>query len=200
MFKRVFRMSVIFVLCAMVFLACSSNTKGEKSTSSLVDENVIEDSKVQTNVIQEDKLQKMGMEELDNLLSEQPLSVVGTEYVKQMYPDMLRAIISNNGAGDIKDASIAFVAWDSNNLPVKIRSNVDFTNGSYVREVKYNDINLVSGSTYGEGRGFAIDSSNDISIIKAIAISFETFDGEKWENPHYDKFKSMYEGKNIQRI
>ena len=90
------------------------------------------------------------------MLSGLPVSVVKSEYLvqdeqyKSLYPDMLNAVIQNNTDADIKDAVLAFVAWDSNHLPVKLVGNMDFSGGDYFAEVNYSDINLVGGSTFGE--------------------------------------------------
>ena len=142
----------------------------------------------------------MGVTELDALLSSLPVSIDSTKYVvqdekyKSLYPDILQVIIHNHTNVDIKNAVIAFVAWDANNLPVKIKESIDFTDGAYVRQVKYNDINLVPDQTYGENSGFQIDENCGISTFKAIIYSFETFDGDSWENPYYDEWCNLYEG------
>ena len=144
--------------------------------------------------------QSMSISEFENLLAEQPLYVSKTEYVvqddehKALYPDMLQAILSNNTTVDIKNAVVAFVAWDANNLPVKIKGQIDFSDGSYVKQVNYSDINLIGGDTFGESSGFSLDEDNTIETFKAIAVSFETFDGDTWKNPYYDEFCTMYEG------
>ena len=107
---------------------------------------------------------------------------------------MLQAVIKNNTKSDIKNAVVSFVAWDSNNLPVKIKADIDFTNGAYIRSVNYSDINLVPDQTYGESKGFSIDSSCNIEKFEAIVVSFETFESKKWSNPYYDEWKKLFEG------
>ena len=142
-------------------------------------------------------------DELESNLSEQPVVVIKTEYVvqnqqyKTIYPDMLQAVIQNNTEEDIKDAVIAFVAWDSNNLPVKIVGQFDFDDGSYVKKVNYTDINLAGGNTYGEKSGYSLNEHCEIENFKAIVVSYETFEGETWENPYFDDFRSLYEGKKL---
>ena len=144
--------------------------------------------------------QSMSISEFENLLAEQPLYVSKTKYVvqddknKSLYPDMLQAVLSNSTTEDIKDAVVAFVAWDNNNLPVKIKGQFDFDDGTYIKQVNYADINLIGGDTFGENSGFPLDENNNISTFKAIAVSFVTFNGETWENPYYDDFCAMYEG------
>ncbi len=144
--------------------------------------------------------QVMSVTDFENLLTSQPLAVIKTKYRRQgeqykfLYPDKLQAILQNNTTEDIKNAVVAFVAWDSNNLPVKIKGQFDFGGGSYIKQVNYTDINLTGGDTFGEGSGYSLGENCEIATFKAIAVSFETFDGDTWDNPYYDEFCSLYEG------
>ena len=145
----------------------------------------------------------MTPESLDELLATQPLAVTEARFVVQsesysmIFSDMLTANIVNNSPHDIKDAVVAFVAWDKNGLPVKIKGMFDMVGGMYVKEVRFDDINLVPGDTYGEKSGYSLGSDSGIVTVKAIAISYVTFDGEEWKNPYYDTFREMYEGKKF---
>lgn len=143
----------------------------------------------------------------DKLLSQidaQELKVIKTKYVvqdeeyKSLYPDMLQAVIQNDTSYDIKNALVAFVAWDSNNLPVKIKGSIDFSDGSYIKKVNYGDINLVPGEKFGESSGSAVDENCNIETFKAIVVSYETFDGTTWENPLYEDWCEFYEGVKLQ--
>lgn len=145
----------------------------------------------------------MTPESLDELLAAQPLAVTDARFVVQsesysmLFSDMLTANIVNNSQHDIKDAVVAFVAWDKNGLPVKIKGMFDMVGGMYVKEVSLDDINLVPGDTYGEKSGYSLSADSGIVTVKAIAISYVTFEGEEWENPCYDTFREMYEGKKL---
>ncbi len=147
------------------------------------------------------EIKELSVGEFDELLAGLPLSVVKTEYVvqdeqyKSLYPDLLSTVIMNNTDSDIKDAVLAIVAWDSNNLPIKLMGQIDFGGGEYFKKVNYSDINLVGGSTYGEDSGFSLNESCKVASFKTIVLSFETFDGDKWENPYVDSFCEAYEGK-----
>ena len=131
----------------------------------------------------------MTPESLDELLATQPLAVTEARFVVQsesysmIFSDMLTANIVNNSPHDIKDAVVAFVAWDKNGLPVKIKGMFDMVGGMYVKEVRFDDINLVPGDTYGEKSGYSLGSDSGIVTVKAIAISYVTFDGEEWKTP-----------------
>lgn len=147
------------------------------------------------------EVKELSVAEFDELLAGLPLSVVKTEYVvqdeqyKSLYPDMLSTVIMNNTDSDIKDAVLGIVGWDDNNLPVKLLGQMDFGGGDYFKKVNYSDINLVGGSTYGETSGFSLSESCKVASFKTIVLSFETFDGDKWENPYVDSFCGAYEGK-----
>lgn len=143
---------------------------------------------------------------IDEVLSQietQAVKVIGTEYLiqdatyKSLYPDMLSATIQNGSESDIRNAVIAFVAWDENNLPVKIKGDIDLSTGDYVKLVSYNDINLVPGKTYGESSGFSLSTTCSVETFKAIVVSYEPFEGEIWENPLFDKWKTHYGGQKL---
>lgn len=139
----------------------------------------------------------------DKLIAGQALAVTSTKYVvqdarfKSLYPDMLQAILKNNTASDIKDAVVAFVAWDKNNLPVKIKSHLGYRDEAYVQLVNFGDMNLVPRASYGRKKGYAIDEDCNIKKFKAIVVSYETFDGETWMNPYYSEWRTLYEGKRF---
>ena len=56
---------------------------------------------------------------------------------------------------------------------------------------------MISGSTYGERSGYSIDDGLGIPNFKTLVVSFETFDGETWENPLYTRWCELYEGKKL---
>ena len=144
--------------------------------------------------------ENMSVSDFKDLLSNQPVSVISTDYVvqdeeyKALYPDMLQGVIKNNTDKDIKNAVVAFTAWDSHDLPVKIKSKFDFSQGAYIRQVNYADINLVPGATYGNQSGFEIEDGQDIKKLEAVCVSYEAFDGSTWENPYYDEWTKLFEG------
>lgn len=147
---------------------------------------------------------KMTPAELQALIDKQEVKIKSTEYCvqdnqyKYLYPDMLSVVIRNDSDKDIKNALIGFVAWDKNNLPVKIKGNYDYDEGDYLSGCNYNDINLVPNSEYGHDSGYEIHPEcNNISTFKAIVIKYETFDGESWTNPYFSDWKELYEGQRL---
>ena len=143
----------------------------------------------------------MNETEFQDLLKTMPVYVTGTEYTvqddeyKSLYPDMLTAYIYNGTEVDIREAVVAFVAWDKNNLPVKIKGEYSFSGGEYVCEVTFDEVNLIPGGTFGENYGYGLDKSMNIAKFEAIVVSATAFSGETWENPYYEAWKAMYSEK-----
>ena len=131
------------------------------------------------------------------------MTIIKTQYVvqdeeyKSLYPDFLNVILKNNSGTDIKDASVGFVAWDKNNFPVKIIGDIDFSDGNYFVPVKFDDVNMVNGATFGEEGGYMISKDNNIAKFKAIVISYTDFNGNTWNNPLLDDFKNLYVDKKL---
>ena len=58
---------------------------------------------------------------------------------------------------------------------------------------------MVPGSTFGEKTGMKLDESiTGIVTVKAIVVSYETFDGNTWTNPDYETFVEQYAGKKLE--
>lgn len=142
--------------------------------------------------------------ELQALIDKQEVKVIATKYIvqdakyKALYPDLLSATVQNNSKSDIRNAVVAYVAWDSNNLPVKIIGQYDYSDGSYVKQCNFSDINLVPGKSVGGDKGMPIsDDCSNIDTFKAIVVSYEGFDGETWENPYYSEWIALYSGEKL---
>lgn len=155
----------------------------------------------------EDSKELSSAVELDKELNKQDIVVENVEYIiqdnqyKNLYPDMLSTISTNNTDTDVRDITYAYVAWDRNGLPLKIKGAIDFSDGQYVYGGKGENVNVSPGETFGQGYGFKIDSGMDeVYTMKAIIVDYEGFNGEKWTNPLYSEFKNIYEGKRLADI
>ena len=137
-------------------------------------------------------------EELTAFLAEQPLAVTYTEYIsgnedgENIYSDLLKAVLINNSEYEIAKVTVAFAAWDENNLPVIITGQADFESGEYIKQADFEDVLIKSGSVYEEGVMLPIATRENITHCKAIALSYETVDGAKWENPYFEQFAKLY--------
>ena len=180
-------------------VSCGSNNN-TNSTSNVM--NNQDSTNVEDKVSEPKKEDKKDMTsaELDEALNNQPVKIIRTEYISQedqfLRPDLLSAVFQNDSGVDIKNAVLGYVAWDSNNLPVKIQSQYDFTDGEYFKKVNYSDVNLVNGASYGENGGLSIGNDN-IAKFKAIVVSYTDFDGNIWDNPLLEEFQKLYEDKKL---
>ena len=198
-FLSIFMALVVFSTFAFFAVGSGGNDVEEPDAFADVESPTFEDNDVPTT-----ENTKMSAAELEAAISQQDVKITSTKYLvqddnyKALYPDMLQAIIQNDSAYDLKNACVAFVAWDENNLPVKIVSNTDFSGGSYVAQCNYEGINLISGASYGNNSGLALNSdTNNIATFKAIVVSYETFDGESWENPLFQNWREVYEEQRL---
>lgn len=195
---------LIAMLSATLILSgCSSKQPAAAKTQETAESKTVETTTAEAVTETETKkeVKQLSIAEFDELMAGLPVSIVKTEYkvqdeqYKSLYPDMLSTVIQNNIEADIKDLTIGLVAWDGNNLPVKIIGQMDFSGGAYFVKVNYNDINLTGGSTYGETSGYSINENCKVTSFKPIVLSFVTFDGDTWENPYADSFRQALEGK-----
>lgn len=205
--------SLLFVLCSCSFdagkISSDKPTENEDVYEDYVDEVPSDDSEKSseedsTTVPTTVPVDLMTPEELEAEISKQEVKVIATEYVVQdeeykvLYPDLLSATVQNNSDVDIKNAVVAYVAWDENNLPVKIIGKHDYSDGSYIKNCNFSDINLVPGKSYGSESGLPLDDGCDtIHTFKAIVISYEGFDGETWTNPYAEEWTALYSGKKL---
>lgn len=178
---------------AMAFTACGSSSTTNESSGS-------EDTQSNTEATTEKVL---SADELNAELKKQPCYVYETEYYvqdenyKALYPDLLLAKIKNQSGTSIKDVWVAFVAWDSNGLPVIIDST---GSDGYVVECTFDGINLVDGESltdYGLQLTQDFAFSEEVDKFKAIVTHYKDFDGNTWDNPLYSDWKEMYKEKEL---
>lgn len=144
------------------------------------------------------------VEEFDEAVRTQPLFVDSTrflppEHFRLSTDSMLQAILFNNSDMPIRNARVAFVAWDANRLPVRIDTRFGIGTAQYVVNLNYDAINLmpfdfftgVSGNSYS---GLRVNNTN-IVHLRAFVVSFEDFDNNKWENPLLLDFNHLFEGR-----
>ncbi len=202
--------AIILALCLVPSMAESSgldfSNLSDEQLQRLIDAAQAEmDARQAAATEQAPAAQESAADDLEEALAAQPvyisaarLSVQSPEY-KALYPDLLQAVIVNNSEDDLKNVTVAFAAWDANNLPVLLKGQMDFEGAAYIKRGNYNGINLVPGGSFGEKTGLGLDQSvTGIVTVKAMVVSYETFDGTKWENPLYNEFKEKYEGKKLQ--
>ena len=141
--------------------------------------------------------------ELDEKVKEQGLYVTKTNIVrkseikKYVSGDYLQAVIQNNSEDTILSCVVAFACWDQDGLPLKIMKPYG-SQGSFIQQVNFENINLKKGNSFGEDSGFEISEDMKTEHVRAIVVSYEGLNGVAWENPYYLDFVEAYEGKTYQ--
>lgn len=213
-FKKIISTLLVFgaliVLCSCSFDAGKMSASNEpsfdegisQSNEDKSDNNEDEKEKITTTTTTQ--APKKTAAELQVLIDQQEVKVVSTDYIvqdnefKSLYPDLLSAVVRNDSKQEIKNLMIAYVAWDKNNLPVKIIGQYDYDGGSYLNGCSMVDANMIPGMEYGRNSGLALsDDCNNIHTFKAIVVKYETFDGEEWENPYAEEWEELYAGKKL---
>ncbi|WP_438317275.1 DUF5780 domain-containing protein [Sporosarcina sp. FA9] len=192
----------------MIFLAGCSNGSMKDAETEKVNES--EDAKeletVSKEVLVDDKeeveekgLMELKREALDFSVEILDLSIlIQDEELKALYPDLFSVVVKNNTEVDIRDYQVALMAWDSNDLPLKIRGQFDFSNGRYIVNVDAKDVNLIPGATDGEQSGLPLDEQmKDLHTLDAIVQSFTDFDDNVVENKAAKAFLDAIEGKTL---
>lgn len=123
--------------------------------------------------------------------------LVQDEEFKSLYPDLYRVIVKNNSEVDIKEYEVALLGWDDNDLPVKIKGDIDFGDGTYVRKLIASDVNLIPGATYGEDSGMGLDKNISLKTLQPVIISFTDFEDNTIKNENAEPFIKAIEGKKI---
>lgn len=148
---------------------------------------------------EEKSLQQLQEEALDfplEILKEEIL--IQDPDLKALYPDLFSVTVKNHTEVDIRDYVIALMAWDSNDLPVKIKAQFSFDDAKYIESVNATDVNLVPGATHGESQGLPLDDSmEDLTTLKAVILQYTDFDNQTVYNEAAEAFLEEIEGKTL---
>ena len=149
----------------------------------------------------------LSAEELEALISQQPVRVLDAEvtdgYDSRFLLDVSTGIILphvvNEGGGDIKDLSVYVAGWDSNDLPVVLKSSYMSYSPDYTAEILLEGVKLVEGTTLNsyDADTFSVVTFTDtcnVAKAKAIVSSYTTYGGENWENPLLNDWLAVYGG------
>ncbi|WP_414050582.1 DUF5780 domain-containing protein [Macrococcus animalis] len=199
--KVVFASFISIILFGILLLLSLPYVKGEKNFIRSEETSVAAKSDEK----EAPKKEELTAASLERAIKKQDLYAIDAKYVvlhdeyKSLYPDNLQATIKNNTDKDIKDVQYGFVAWDKNGLPIKIKGNIDFGK-SYFRGVTADAANIKGYGTFGEDKGYRIDSTIGVHSFKPFVVSYVDFEGKKWTNPSYKDFLKVYEGKRLKDI
>ena len=157
-----------------------------------------------------EKPEGISAEDIEAQISQQPVRVLSTEVTdgndsRFMVSNLgiLLPHIINESDADIKDVTVNFVAWDSNNLPVKIQSTRYNVPASYTPTILLTEVNLVPNSKLNEDGSDAysicpFDTTISAAKAKAIVAEYVTYDGTTWTNPLLEDWKTVYGGQKLE--
>ena len=143
-------------------------------------------------------------QEIEKYKNEQEITVESAKIIvqddryKALYPDMIEVVIKNNSNKTIKDYNVAVLAYDSNNYPLKIKPQFNYSGGGFEFTGQADNVNIVAGATGGKDYGWKLDEKHGISKVLAIVKDATYYDGSKWENPYYTYWIEQYKEKPLQ--
>jgi len=144
---------------------------------------------------QEDKLAVKRQKEMDELIANQELKVVGTNVVPDYFSinDQAQVIVKNNTQKVVKNFTVGILMYDSNGYPVK--SGIIAGENELFRG-KAEAVNIQPGQSFGSENVWNLYTDyGTVSKINACIIDVEYFDGSSWTNGYYDYWQEEYLGK-----
>lgn len=115
-------------------------------------------------------------------VSEAKLIVTSATH-KDIYPDQMQIILTNNSSRSIRKFEVTIFAYDEKNNPVKIK-NKSLESEDYAFLGLADNIIINCGDTWGYEYGWSVINDN-ISRIEACVEYAEYDDGTTWDNPLY---------------
>lgn len=120
-----------------------------------------------------------------------PILVTQASIKKDHLWDMMDITLEviNTTPDEFRDATIAIMAWDSNELPIRL-SKYYSVNPSYIEYLTLENLSAEETRIFSSTFELA-----DISYMAAFLVYCENFDGIKWNNPVLDYLKQNQGGK-----
>ncbi len=138
----------------------------------------------------------MTKEELETALKDQSLVVTAYELAQWEDGDLLCATVQNNSDVTIQKLYVAYATFDAEGKPVCITTKSGNKKDTNIVRIAMEELTFAPGETYGSDTGAALhkDSAKAETFI-AIVYRYEDSQGNVWENPYYETWEDLYEGK-----
>jgi tetratricopeptide (TPR) repeat protein len=136
--------------------------------------------------------------------SKQKVIVTNTEILiqtdndnlKAAFPDLMSAVIKNKSKQTIVSYEVGFLAFDRKGKPIKIHWQLDLSSEiDYERVATADDVRIISGSSYGQDRGWKLTTDHKISKVLACVKTATFNNGKTWTNPYYEYWLDEYMNK-----
>lgn len=190
-----YNLFVPLLLLTVSLSACSTKNNTSNDTSTKKQEDKINLKKEEKKNVDVDTLKEQALNFPLEITDSKIL--VQDDKLKNLYPDLYSVTVKNNSDVDIKEYEVALLGWDENDLPVKIKGDIDFSDGSYTKKLVASDVNLVSGATDGDDGGMGLDKNISLKTLQPVIISFTDFDDNVTKNKNAEPFIKAIEGKKI---
>lgn len=142
--------------------------------------------------LNEEKLAAERKLKMEQLVTQQEVSVIGTKIVSDwLYDEMAEVIVQNNSDKVVKKYTVGYMAYDKDNYPIK----VGWLSEDYLKE-GVAEANIQPGSSYGKDRGWELKNSAAVKVIACVK-EVEFYDGTTWENEYYNYWVEEYKEKPL---
>ena len=140
-----------------------------------------------------EKIASEHKQKMEDLQKNQEVYIVSTrQYTDIIDTNYIAVVVQNNTADKtVKSYDLSFMAYDKNNLPIKVGLGVENFVGN-----GHNDQNILPRQKLDSSGGWYLDNHQVKKLIACIE-KVEYYDGSVWENPYYEYWLEEYKEKPL---